>query len=201
MRETEIDEHRMAAEARRAAATFYETWLPAVYAYFARRTPDAATAEDLTAAAFERMVGALPAVGDGQAAASTTRAWVYRVAGNVYKNALRESGRRSVRDEAWGASWRPEPGGRAELEMSLTVGQAMAQLPPTDRDLLGLRFWDGLNAVEIAAVHDCTPRAVYTAIERCLRQLKRQLDLSDCRLEGAAMNRLDDTKEARGVRA
>jgi RNA polymerase sigma-70 factor (ECF subfamily) len=158
-----------------AAAAFYDAWFPRVYAYFARRTADAATAEDLAAETFERIVGALPAfrpIGDAEI---VTRAWVYRIAANVYKNALRGRDRRLAREAGWRARWGDAADLRADLETRLALGQALALLPAEDRDLLGLRFWEGLTAREIAEVRDCGPREVYTAIDRCLRQLRRQL--------------------------
>jgi len=155
-----------------APATFYQTWFPRIYAYFARRTPDVAAAEDLTADTFERIVAALGGFRPNDNPAAT-RVWVYRIAANVYKNQLRETGRRQARDAAWGVGW--EPVADADPEQSVALGQAVAVLDPVDRDMLGLRYWEGLTAGEIGAVLGMSRREVYTGLERCLRVLRRQL--------------------------
>lgn len=155
-----------------APAAFYETWFPRVYAYFARRTADSATAEDLTASAFERMVAALPGFQPNDNPAAT-RVWVYRIAANVYKNSLRDESRRRARDTVWAEGWRPVSG--SDLDQSIALGQAVAMLDPADQDVLGLRYWDELTAAEIAAVLGLNQREVYTILDRCLRELRRRL--------------------------
>jgi RNA polymerase sigma factor (sigma-70 family) len=166
-----------------APAAFYEAWFPRVYAYFARRTVDAAMAEDLTADTFERMVAALPGFQPNDNPAAT-RVWVYRIAANVYKNSLREAGRRHARDSAWAAGWQPVD--QADPEQSIVLGQAVATLDPADRDVLGLRFWEDLTAGEIAGVLGVNQREVYTTLDRCMRALRRQLALTAARGRGAA---------------
>lgn len=162
--------HTVAAEF--VPATFYETWFPLVYAYFARRTVDVATAEDLVADAFERMVAALPGFRPNENPVAT-RVWVYRIAANVYKNSLREEGRRRLRDTTWAEGWQPLAG--VDAEQSIALGQAVATLEPADREVLGLRYWEELSAGEIAAVLGLKQREVYMILERCLRALRRQL--------------------------
>jgi RNA polymerase sigma factor (sigma-70 family) len=155
-----------------APATFYRTWFARIHAYFARRTPDAATAEDLTADTFERIVSALPGFRPNDNPAAE-RVWVYRIAANVYKNHLREAGRRQARDATWAADWEPVAGG--DREQSIALGQAVATLDAGDQDMLGLRYWEGLTAGEIGDVLGLSQREVYTGLERCLRALRRQL--------------------------
>lgn len=156
-----------------APEAFYQAWFPRVYAYFARRSSDRATAEDLTAETFERILGALSDFRtDGDPV--STRAWVYRIAANVYKNRLRSEDRRKARDSAWAERWRPEAG--VDLELSLVLGHAVSQLDPSDRDVLGLRFWEELTAVEISSVLGLEQRQVYTILDRCMRELRRQLE-------------------------
>jgi RNA polymerase sigma factor (sigma-70 family) len=156
-----------------APAAFYEEWFPRVYAYFARRTADAAAAEDLTADTFERVVAALADFTPNENPAAT-RIWVYRIAANVYKNSLRHATRQQARDLAWAAAWRPESG--ADADQSIAVGQAVGALDYDDQNVLGLRYWDGLTAPEIAAVLGLRQREVYTILERCLRELRKRLE-------------------------
>lgn len=161
---------------RLSPAAFYDAHVTRIYAYFLRRVPDAATAEDLTAVTFERLAAAWPAFvprGDGDIA---VRVWAYRAATNVLRNAWRDGTRRAARDTRWAAAQPASTDPRADVERRVVLDQALAALAPDDRDLLGLRFWDDLSAPEIAAVLDLSQREVYTRIDRCLRQLKRQID-------------------------
>ncbi|MCE7938282.1 MAG: sigma-70 family RNA polymerase sigma factor, partial [Chloroflexi bacterium CFX6] len=80
---------------RLSPAAFYDAHVTRIYAYFLRRVPDAATAEDLTAVTFERLAAAWPAFvprGDGDIA---VRVWAYRAATNVLRNAWRDGTRRA----------------------------------------------------------------------------------------------------------
>ncbi len=158
-----------------AAAAFYDRWFPLVYAYFRRRTADTETAEDLTAETFERILKALGRFKPGPDAERSTRVWVYRIAGNVYKNTLRRWSREKVRHDAWADMWTSTIDRRDDSDRAILVARALQHLDPLDRDIVGLRFWEGLTAREIADVVDLTQREVYTAIERCVRQLQRRL--------------------------
>ncbi len=189
------------ADGALSPAAFYQAWFLPVYAYFARRTAHAALAEDLTADTFERLVSALPTLRADGGDHSSVRAWVYRAAANVFINALRGSGRRKTREDAWNVNWQPDSEGRAELESSLALGQAMARLRPEDQDLLGLKYWDGLTAAEIALVRGCEAREVYTAVERCLRALRRQLVDDKTSAAEAPIRRPEEKMEAHGVNA
>ena len=161
---------------RLSASAFYERWFPAVYTYFRRRTSDEETAQDLTSETFERIVKALPRFRPGEDAERSTRVWVYRIAGNVYKNTLRRWSREAARDEAWAEGWTAVADERPDSERALLLGRAVLALDPLDRDILGLRFWEGLTAREIAEVVELSQREVYTALERCMRVLRRELE-------------------------
>lgn len=161
--------------ARPSPASFFDAHFPLVYAYFARRTPDTPTAEDLTAETIERLAAAWPAFEPRGDVDVAMRVWVYRVAGNVLRNAWRGTARREARHSAWSAGQLGATDVRAAVERRVLVDQALAGLAPEDRDLLGLRFWEELSAPEIAAILDLTPREVYTRVDRCLRDLKRAL--------------------------
>jgi RNA polymerase sigma-70 factor (ECF subfamily) len=157
------------------AGAFYDQWFPLVYRYFRRRTSDTETAEDLTAETFERILKALPRFQPGPEPVRSTRVWVYRIAGNVYKNTLRRWSREKVRHENYAEDWHESSDRRDESDRSILVARALQQLDPPDRNIVGLRFWEGLTAREIAEVVDLSQREVYTAIERCIRQLRRTM--------------------------
>jgi len=156
-------------------AEFYDAWFAKVYAYFRRRTPSHEVAEDLTSETFERIVRALPRFRAGPDAGRSTRVWVYRIAGNVYKNSLRSRGRRQARLEAYAEGWVATADDVPGSDARVMVAAALGSLDGDDRNILGLRFWEGLTAKEIGDVVGMSQREVYTAIERCMRQLQREL--------------------------
>ena len=163
----------------------FERWLPPVYAYFRRRVADDETAEDLTSETFERILRALPRFSPRGDVERATRVWVYRIAGNVYKNTLRRWGRRGAHDAALAEGAPAAVEERAGLEHALMVRRAMAALEAGDRDILTLRYWDGLTAREIAEVVGMAQREVYTALERCHRQLRRTLGAPESEVDDA----------------
>lgn len=166
-----------------AAGAFYDTHFPLVYAYFRRRTADVSAAEDLTAETFERILGALDRFVPGSNATQSARVWVYRIAGNVYKNHLRGVGRETSRMAAWARGWHPADSEQIGVEASIVLGEAVSSLAVADRNVLGLWYWESLSAPEIAQVVGGSSREVYTTIDRCLRQLRRRLGVTDRGLE------------------
>lgn len=156
--------------------TFHDTYFPLAYAYFRRRTPDEASAEDLTAITFERILHGLgsfrPRSDDAD---RDTRIWVYRVAANVYKNHLRSQGREQSRVVRFLRDRKLHVDERQQTELRLTLEQALQRLDPQDRDILGLHYWESLTAAQIACIQACTQREVYTVLARCHRQLRMYL--------------------------
>jgi RNA polymerase sigma-70 factor (ECF subfamily) len=144
----------------------------AVYAFFAYSV-DAATAEDLTSATFERVVRFWhrfdPKLGN-------ERTWILAIARNLLTDHFRRQGRAesvSVDEhpgllEQLGAL---DPG----LERSLSVEELrrwLAPLGPREREILALRYGADLEGVEIARMLDLTPANVHQILSRSLRRLR-----------------------------
>ncbi|GJF34266.1 RNA polymerase sigma24 factor [Kitasatospora sp. NE20-6] len=68
---------------------------------------------------------------------------------------------------------RAGPEGDGSLRITLT--QALAALPPRDRAVLVLRYWEDVSAEETAAIVGSTPGAVRTQASRALARLRLQL--------------------------
>ena len=64
--------------------------------------------------------------------------------------------------------------GDAALRVALLT--ALAALPPKDRAVLVLRYWEDRSIEETAAVLQSTPGAVRTRTTRALSRLRRELD-------------------------
>lgn len=75
----------------------------------------------------------------------------------------------------------PEPGTAAaggaatDPELRLTLLQALGRLPPKDRAVLVLRYWEDRSVEETADAMNVSPAAVRTRATRALARLREQL--------------------------
>ena len=165
-----------AAQADRAAfAVLYRRYLDPVYGYCFYLLGDHHDAEDVTERAF---LAALAAIDRFRDEGSTFRAWLFRIAHNQLANALRGRGRR--RTTPLDAVAEPSGGGDPAAEVDRAdearrVRRALARLADDRRQVLVLRFVDGLTAAEIGAVLGRSAAAVRVLQHRALRDLERLL--------------------------
>jgi RNA polymerase sigma-70 factor (ECF subfamily) len=167
----------LAAQADRAAfGALYRRYLDRVYGYSFYLLGDHHDAEDVTERTF---VAALAAIDGFRDEGATFRAWLFRIAHNQLANALRARGRHP------GASLESvaEPSGGPDPLHELTreeearrVRRALAGIAEDRRQVLVLRFVDGLSAREIGAVLERSEGAVRVLQHRALRDLARELD-------------------------
>jgi RNA polymerase sigma-70 factor (ECF subfamily) len=184
-------ERDLVTRARADAAAFgelYDFYLPRIHAFILRRVRERSVAEDLTATAFER---GLAAVRRDDFRNDSFGGWLYRVASNaIVDHARRE--RRSVplgvrAGDSWEHGGRDDDGGDSDPgdEAALaaftaaidrdTLRRALAALPAHQRRLIVMRFLDGLEPVEMAAVAGCTRATVAVRLHRALRALRDTL--------------------------
>jgi RNA polymerase sigma-70 factor, ECF subfamily len=167
----------LAAQADRAAfAVLYRRYLDRVYGYCFYLLGDHHDAEDVTERTF---LAALSAIDRFRDSGSTFRAWLFRIAHNQLANALRGRARRgttsldaiadppAVEDDPAHAIDRADEARR--------VRRALATLPDDRRQVLVLRFVDGLSAREIGEVLARSEGAVRVLQHRALRDLERIL--------------------------
>jgi RNA polymerase sigma-70 factor, ECF subfamily len=166
-----------AAQADRAAfGVLYRRYLDRVYGYSFYLLGDHHDAEDATERTF---LAALGAIGGFRDEGATFRAWLFRIAHNQVANALRGRGRRAAAplelvDEPIATD---DPATEvAASEEARRVRRALASLPEDRRQVLVLRFVDGLSAREIAAVLERSEGAVRVLQHRALRQLETVLE-------------------------
>ncbi len=162
----------LAAQADRAAfGTLYRRYLDRVYGYTFYLLGDHHDAEDVTERTF---LAALSAIETFRDEGASFRSWLFRIAHNQVANALRSRGRRST---ASLDSTEPPSGG---LDPASAVGAAddarelraaLNQLAPDRRQVLVLRFVDGLAAREIGIVLGRSEGAVRVLQHRALREL------------------------------
>ena len=165
----------LAAQRDRAAfGALYRRYLDRVYGYAFYLLGDHHDAEDVTERTFLAALGAIDSFRDEGA---TFRAWLFRIAHNQLVNALRARGRhRSTALDADVTATDGDPellAGRAEEWRRLR--RALDRLPDDRRQVIVLRFVDGLSAREIGAVLGRSPGAVRVLQHRALRQVAELL--------------------------
>jgi RNA polymerase sigma factor (sigma-70 family) len=141
-----------------------------LYAYVATLLGDRASAEDVTATAFER---AFRKRSTFQARRGSPRAWLFGIARNAALDELRR--RRHLAPLEWEAEGEAgsKPDDEADLALRRTAIQsALTELTPRERDLIALKFHGGLSNGEIARVLATSETNVGTLLHRTIGKLR-----------------------------
>jgi RNA polymerase sigma factor (sigma-70 family) len=163
---------RMTDDQRRRFDQVYAVHHAAILGYALRRTSNADDAADVIAETFLiawRRIDDIPA---GESA----RPWLYGVARRVLANQRRGEQRRSalgdrLRSELAAERFRREPPPGLD-----EVAAAHRSLGDTDREILTLAAWEGLDARQIAVVLGCSSNAARIRLHRARRRLAAALD-------------------------
>jgi RNA polymerase sigma factor (sigma-70 family) len=149
----------------------YRNTFPRVYAYVASMLRDRSTAEDVTAAAFER---AYRKRSGFSARRGSPEAWVFGIARNAALDELRKRKRRARLEAEPVDVWSPGPDEQAERAFQREeVRAALAGLDPRDRDLVLLKFAGGLSNGEIARVLSISESNVGSRLHRAVEKLRK----------------------------
>lgn len=159
-------------------AALYHRYLDSVYSYAFYQLGDHHDAEDATARTF---MAALRAIGSFRNEGASFRAWLFRIAHNTVANAHRTRARK--RTEPMDAIPNEPPAPDADpaglalrAEEGRRIRTAVAGLPEDRRQVVLLRFADGLTAREIGEVLDRSEGAVRVLLHRALKDLAGQLN-------------------------
>lgn len=175
--------HRLARRAaggdRGAFVELYRALYPPVARFVACRVASSADAEDLVARTFHRLLESLTGF---DADRGTVLAWCLATARNLATdlgraNRLRPDGVtliEAVPDEAMDAQGRLEADERLQA-----LARVLEGLPAETRELIELRFGDGLSAAEIAALTGGSEVAVRKRLSRALAALRAPLAALD----------------------
>jgi len=172
-----VTAERLAARGASGASSevplLVEREAPALLAYFARRVPNREDAADLLGELLVvvwRRRSAIPA--DPTAA----RMWMYGVA----RKTLQRHRRGSVRRAALADRLREELAGRPSSEPSDAVASRVRELilalPDTDKEIIGLSYWEGFSLVEIARILGMPPATVRSRHARAKARLRAELE-------------------------
>ena len=169
--DTDLADVRAAQADHAAFGTLYRRYLDRVYGYSFYLLGDHHDAEDATERTFLAALGAIDQFRDEGA---TFRSWLFRIAHNQLANALRARSRR--RDESLDGVREPaaadDPARLASLaDDARRLRESVASLSEDRRQVVILRFVDGLTSREIGEVLGRTEGAVRVLQHRALREL------------------------------
>ena len=172
----DVDAVRAAQADRAAFDVLYRRYLDRVYGYAFYQLGDHHDAEDATERIFMAALRALPSFREEGA---TFRAWLFRIAHNTIANAHRSRFRRRTEPLPEGlerAAPNADPARLVvEAEEARRVLHAVAELPDDRRQVVLLRFVDGLSSREIGQVMDRSEGAARVLLHRALRDLAARL--------------------------
>jgi len=173
------DEIRLIQRAKKgdpaAFAEIYDRHQPAIYRYIFYRVGDAATAEDLTSEVFVRLVERIDRF---TYRGRPLLAWLYTIARNLVADHHRRAGRPSPLplDERLTASAAdPEEALARRLTQQRLIA-AIAYLTEDQRQVLLLRFVEGLDNETVARMLGKSVGAVKALQHRALAALRRILE-------------------------
>jgi RNA polymerase sigma-70 factor (ECF subfamily) len=161
---------------RGAFDVLYRRYLDRVYGYAFYQLRDHHDAEDATERTFLAALRALPAF---RHEGATFRAWLFRIAHNTILNARRSRFRRRTEPLPEGMERIAPNADPASLVLEADEGRrvlrAVAELPDDRRQVVLLRFVDGLSSREIGQVLDRSEGAARVLLHRALRDLAARL--------------------------
>lgn len=173
------DRQDVAAAQRDRAAfdTLYRRYLDAVYSYAFYSLGDHHDAEDATERTF---LAALRGIGSFEDRGATFRAWLFRIARNTIANSRRSRFRRRTAPldalPEHPAAPDADPAGLTVRADELrAIRHALGALPEDRRQVVLLRFVEGLSARETGVVLDRSEGAVRVLLHRALRDLADRL--------------------------
>jgi len=158
---------------REAFGELYERCVSRVFRHILYMVNDVDVAQDLTEQTFLR---ALEAIHGYEWRGVSFLAWLLRIARNLYLNGQRvQRNNSSIRQNPGGVVASPESFCEAKLDGE-EVWQAVAALDGDQRQVIVLRFMDGLSYADVAGVLGKSVGAVRVDQYRALRALRRSLE-------------------------
>jgi RNA polymerase sigma-70 factor (ECF subfamily) len=142
-----------------------------LYAYVRTLLGDDASAEDVTALAFERAYRRRESFDERR---GSSRGWLFAIARNAALDELRRRNRTAPLVGELPDELAPAPEEEADVALRRsTVRAALAALGARDRELIALKFHGGLTNVELAAVLGCSETNAGTRVHRAVTKLRK----------------------------
>lgn len=162
---------------RQAFAALYRTYLPTVYKFLHYRLNNKSQVEDMTAEVFLR---ALRKIGDFTWTGADFGAWLIRIARNlIYDDAKASRTKLEVvseeMPEAPVSEHETAEGAALENFTNVEVYRAIKNLRPDQRDVITLRFLQGMSVQDVARVMGKKEGTIRTLQFRGLKALEKAL--------------------------
>jgi RNA polymerase sigma-70 factor (ECF subfamily) len=155
-----------------AFGSLYSIYLDRIFRYVYYQVNDRMTAEDITEEVF---VKAWKAMRSCRGKEDTFQSWLYRIAHNHMVDYLRDSGRVTSLEKDSQADV-PDPYERIESGIEyMELLNAIASLPDTQRQVIVLKFIEGLDNREAGRVLGKNEGAIRIAQMRALASLRDKL--------------------------
>jgi RNA polymerase sigma-70 factor (ECF subfamily) len=142
-----------------------------IFSYVATMVRERSTAEDVTAAAFERAYRRQSKFDSGK---GSERAWLFGIARHAALDELRRRKRHVTLTHDPPDEAAPDFAG-AVVDRA-TVTAALNTLKVRDREIIALRYHAGLDTAEVAAVLGTTPTNAGTLLHRAMTKLREALN-------------------------
>ena len=174
-----IDEASLLQRARErdpaALAAIYDAYAPKIYAYIYRHIRDPHRAEDLTSTVFLKM---LESLNKNNFARDRLQSWLYRIAHNVIIDDVRYQQRRPTQAlyDTIEMGSEDDPAILADKRIKeKVIWDAIQQLTEDQKNVIILRFGEGLTAPQVAKILNKTEEAVRALQRRGLSNLRKIL--------------------------
>jgi RNA polymerase sigma-70 factor (ECF subfamily) len=152
-----------------------EEWAPRVYRFALRLCDDAHAAEDLTQETFLRAWRQRARLRDERAA----RVWLFRITANLWRDHLRRRrspvGHAGPLNEDKASRAQPAEQLASEKEELQRALEALAELPPRQREVLYLGACEGLSTAEISEILGGSADAVKTNLSLARKKIRERL--------------------------
>ncbi len=156
-----------------ALAEVYDEYYQRIYRYIYCYLGRVDAAEDLTANVFTRLLGAIR---NGNSPRSNLSAWLYRVAHNLVVDSFRRKPTEDLELGEWLDSGEPDLTHTVEQKLQLErVRKALKHLTEIQQQVIVLKFLEGMDSREAAAILGKSEGAVDALQHRALLALRKLL--------------------------
>jgi RNA polymerase sigma-70 factor (ECF subfamily) len=156
-----------------AFAGFYERSARSLWAYLARTSGDSALAEDLMQESYVRFLCAAQRPSHLAEGDVACRRYLFQIATNLLRDHWRRPRTSSI--EEIPEDFLARSGESARSDSQMTLGPALSQMRPRDRQLLWLAHAEGYSHREIAEVTGLGSASVRLLLFRARRKIARLL--------------------------